>query len=894
MIKFSKLVLSLCSAVLFFGISSFELFAQSPVACPGFRTWTQGGYGASSNGAPTQFLTANFAAAFPAGLEIGCTNKIRLTTATAVRNFLPQGTAPAYLNSGIATNPTKTNFNSVLAGQLVTLTLNVRFDQVFASFGSSSTNLRDLVITTGPFLGWTVQQFLDDANKKIGGCSSISTASYSDYNNAADRINRAYDNGVSSGSFLACPMSISCSTAPARCFNTATGSMTVSVSGGVPPYSVVSWSNGASGSFNGTLSATASNLLAGSYTAVVRDASGKQLSTTCTVTEPTQLVASSSAGTILCNGGTTTVSVSATGGRAPYSGTGTFTVGAGTYSYTVTDANGCQSTTSITVSQPDQLVASSSAGTILCYGGTTTVSVSAIGGTAPYSGTGEFTVGAGTYSYTVTDANGCESTTSVTVTEPTQLVASSSAGTILCNGGTTTVSVSANGGTAPYSGTGEFTIGAGTYSYTVTDANGCESTTSVTVTEPAQLVASSSADEIVCFGGTTTITVSANGGTTPYDGTGNFTVGAGDYSYTVTDANGCQAATSISISQPDEITVTNTNRVASLCTSSPCDGYAEVMVSGGAGSYIYDWTASSATVTENGSRLDNLCGGEVYSVVITDGKGCAKEYVFPQPHLDCTGGCEPLRTYTQGGWGAVPNGNNPGVYLHANFDAAFPSGLTIGCSSNTLSFYSAQEITDFLPKGGTPDELPVLSVLTGQLLAASLSVGFDAHDANFAASEGSLGGRVIQSGPYAGTTVSEILAIANDAIGGCSASVDLSALNAALTAINENYDNGNTDNGFLGCSAPALSGRVATEFNGELFPNPAIDASTLKLVASHGESINVLVSDFMGRILFESNSTTTQGINEVKLPLAGVSAKQCIVRVTKGAESFTKILHIGK
>ncbi|MFM9008399.1 MAG: BspA family leucine-rich repeat surface protein, partial [Bacteroidota bacterium] len=125
--------------------------------------------------------------------------------------------------------------------------------------------------------------------------------------------------------------------------------------------------------------------------------------------------ASASAGSILCNGGTTTVVVSATGGNAPYSGTGSFTVSAGAYSYTVTDANGCTSTASGTVSQPGILSATATAGTINCNSSTTDVTVSATGGTAPYTGTGVFTVSEGTYSYTVTDANGCTASASISV-----------------------------------------------------------------------------------------------------------------------------------------------------------------------------------------------------------------------------------------------------------------------------------------------------------------------------------------------------------------------------------------------------------------------------------------------------------------------------------------------
>ena len=323
------------------------------------------------------------------------------------------------------------------------------------------------------------------------------------------------------------------------CFGNATGSAVITPSGGTAPYSI---------------SPSQTGLAAGVYTFTITDANGCSITVDVTITEPAApLLASSSAGSIACNEGTTSVTVSATGGTAPYSGTGTFTVSAGAYSYTVTDANGCTSVTSGSVDEPTTLVASSSTGSIACNEGTTSVTVSATGGTAPYSGTGTFTVSAGAYSYTVTDANGCTSTTTGSVDEPTTLVASSSAGSIACNEGTTSVTVSGTGGTAPYSGTGTFTVSAGAYSYTVTDANGCTSITSGQVDEPDALVASSSAGTIECNGGTTSVVVSATGGTAPYSGTGTFTVSAGNYSFTVTDANQCSSTTTGTITDLDLI-----------------------------------------------------------------------------------------------------------------------------------------------------------------------------------------------------------------------------------------------------------------------------------------------------------------------------------------------------
>ena len=207
---------------------------------------------------------------------------------------------------------------------------------------------------------------------------------------------------------------------------------------------------------------------------------------------------------------------------------GAFTVSgltAGGHTIVVSNS-GCSDVTAtgISISQPAVLSASSSAGTIACNGGSTTIMVSATGGTAPYTGTGSFTVSSGSYSYTVTDAKGCSSTTTGTVSQPAALVASSSAGTISCNGGSTTVTVSATGGTAPYTGTGSFTVSSGSYSYTVTDANGCSSTTTGTVSQPAQLTNSTTATACDSY---------------VWSVTGQTYTSSGTHTGTTTNGNGC-------------------------------------------------------------------------------------------------------------------------------------------------------------------------------------------------------------------------------------------------------------------------------------------------------------------------------------------------------------------
>jgi len=172
------------------------------------------------------------------------------------------------------------------------------------------------------------------------------------------------------------------------------------------------------------------------------------------------------------------------------------------------------------------------------------------------------------------------------------------------------------------------------------------------------------------------------------------------------------------------------------------------------------------------------------------------------------GDCGQLRTETPGGWGAKPAGNNPGTYLHANFAAAFPSGLTVGCSpSNNVLLTTAQAITDLLPTGGTPAALTsnytnpasLKNELVGQVVALSLSVGFDDYDPGFGQAGIGLGDMKIGSGAFAGWTVRNFLAEANKVLGGCDATYTPQQIEDIIDKINKNYDDGTVNLGFLVC-----------------------------------------------------------------------------------------------
>ncbi len=249
---------------------------------------------------------------------------------------------------------------------------------------------------------------------------------------------------------------------------------------------------------------------AGTYNLSIQNNSGCIPSTTNNIivnVQPASPTGIASATTITCSGGTSTLSVVATGGVLPYEyrlssgfqSANTFNVGAGTYTVTVKDANGCTgNTNSLAIVQPAVIAASISTGSIACRGGNTTLTVLATGGSGAleYSlnNTGIFqpsnifnNVVAGSYSVKVRPiANpACITTTaSITLLQPDSLKATASALAINQCGGTTEVKVLATGGKAPYTGTGSFTRGPGTWSFTVTDANGCTTTAQQTILAP--------------------------------------------------------------------------------------------------------------------------------------------------------------------------------------------------------------------------------------------------------------------------------------------------------------------------------------------------------------------------------------------------------------------------
>lgn len=438
------------------------------------------------------------------------------------------------------------------------------------------------------------------------------------------------------------------------CNGASTGSMTVTPSGGTPGYTYAWTPSGGS-------SATAVNRAAGNYTCTITDTKGCSVQKTFTLTEPPALTATTGQTNILCNGAATgSATVTPSGGNgaytyswAPSGGTGSSASGltATNYTCTITDANGCTLPKTFTLTQPALLTATTSFTNVLCNGGSTgTATVNASGGNGAYSyswapsgGNAATATGLaqGNYTCTITDANSCSIQKTFSITQPTALTASTFKNNVTCFGlsdGDATINVS--GGTTAYSyawapggGTASTASGlsAALYTCTVTDANGCQISKTVNITQPAPLSAAPSQTNVSCHGlsdGSASVVIT--GGTVAYTyswapsgGSASSATGlaAGTYSCNITDGNSCPLQSIITITEP--ATLSGTLSPTAVSCNGLSDGSILAVASGGTASYTYAWAPSGG----NAATASNLAAG-TYSCTITDAHSCSTTAVI--------------------------------------------------------------------------------------------------------------------------------------------------------------------------------------------------------------------------------------------------------------------------
>ena len=442
--------------------------------------------------------------------------------------------------------------------------------------------------------------------------------------------------------------------------------------------------NASTGTISGTATAAAGP---GSYTVTITDANGATATASFSLTVDSAVAAITAVTTTVLtqNHAAAFTPVTGTGGTAPLtysvlpalpaglsmaggtgtiSGTPTAASGPGSYTVTITDANGATATANFSLTVDSAVVAATavaSAALTQNHGATVFTPVTGSGGATPLSysvspalpaglgmasGTGTISgtptaaSGLGSYTVTITDANGATATATFKLTVDSAVVASTAVATTVLTqnhaaavftpvtgtGGTTPLTYSVlpalpaglgmASGTGAISGTPSVTAGPGSYTVTITDANGATGTASFSLTVDSAVAATTAVTTTVLTfdqaGGAFT-PVSGRGGDQPLtysvlpalpaglsmapstgtiSGTPTVPTGAASYSVTVTDANGATATAAFSLSvNPLTPTITwpapAAITVGTALTTAQLDAAASANGTPVAGSYTY-------------------------------------------------------------------------------------------------------------------------------------------------------------------------------------------------------------------------------------------------------------------------------------------------------------------
>ncbi|MEL6969119.1 MAG: gliding motility-associated C-terminal domain-containing protein [Bacteroidota bacterium] len=428
------------------------------------------------------------------------------------------------------------------------------------------------------------------------------------------------------------------------------GSLTANVEGGTPPYTY-NWSTGAA-------TADITDLPPGLYSLEITDAAGCFTSVQTELLPSAGLSVSAQVQEPACNGTDSgSIELTPSAGTEPYAivwstgetGASLQNLTAGSYTATITDVLGCELIETFVLDEPPVFSFTSTTNPAPCFGELGSATVTPAGGTLPYtiawsSGDTALAVdlAAGSYTFLLSDANGCTQAGQLEITEPLVLEAEFT----LEEGPTTgqndgTISAIATGGTPPYtfawsngdSGSTITNLAPGPYTLTVTDDNGCTLVLSTTLPTPPALEVSFEITDNPCFGDCTgEIALSVTGGEPPYNiiwsdgqtGLAAINLCSDTYTVTIDDANGNTVSLSdLNVQSPPELLLVG--EVSPVSCVQITDGTITSEVSGGTAPYSYNWNTGAAT-----PELSQLAAG-TYTLEVTDANACQVEEVFIVP-----------------------------------------------------------------------------------------------------------------------------------------------------------------------------------------------------------------------------------------------------------------------
>lgn len=606
--------------------------ATSPVSCDGQLT-----YSAANGIAPYTYNIGN-----------GNSNNTGIFNGLCAGNYT--------LTVSDANNCTKTfNTDTITSPQYLPLTIDsvninnlICFSDssgtisIFASegFGALSYSINGITNSTGQFINLTAGSYI---------CT------------VTDELN----NTVQSGPILITePAQLAFSTThqDPLCYNGNDGKIFISnLSGGTPPLAF--YINGSPTTGNDTIS----NLNAGTFIMYITDINGCNHTSIDTLQNPIQLTTN-----ILitqspsCTGADGSATLIANGGTAPYTylwqqgvssiDSAAFNLAQGSYTFTVTDANGCQDSSFVFMINPlSPNVQANAISNNICHGDTTASAyASAFGSTPPYSFTWSTNPASnndtitnlsnGTYFVSVYDANNCLGIDSVVITSPSLVIANVLTQNITCpditNGN---ITITASGGTEPYTYTIDggqnfvsysafSSLDSGAYIILVKDVNNCVSESDTfSITKPEQITANYTVQNSICNGTSSgSISFNISGGTGPNytlstDGTtftNNLTISnltAGSYNVTISDNVGCtKSINGIIVNEPAPIVIDSIQLISSHCNQQ--NGSAMVFASGGTGTLNFSWDINGQTI--DSSFTGNISAG-IYYLTVSDNNSCS-------------------------------------------------------------------------------------------------------------------------------------------------------------------------------------------------------------------------------------------------------------------------------
>lgn len=442
---------------------------------------------------------------------------------------------------------------------------------------------------------------------------------------------------------------------PTSCPGALNGTVTVTASGGSPPYSY-SLDGGAPQTSN-----TLTGVGTGPHVVTVIDAGGCLANINVTVGAGPGISGTATTTATSCpgvsNGSATVTSVN---GLAPYTysvdggpaqASPLFTdLSSGTHVISFSDASGCIGTTSVTVAPGTALTATASGSNTSCAG-VNNGSVTAVpaSGSAPYqfsiNGSINYQPGAtfnglapGSYTVTVKDNTGCTGTAIASVAAGTNIVSTVATVNPACaNTSTGTLTITPSTGSSPfqYSLNGfppqasnvYSNLAPGNYTIAISDASGCTGTNTAILTANSQLATQVAITSPLCNGNNNGgISLTPTGGVTPYQYSINSGatyqtstifngLASGTYTIRIKDNVGCTKDTTVIVNQPPVLTTTATSTAASCAGN---DGVITIAANGG--TTIYQYSINGTTFVSSGSITAPAVGP--YTITVKDANGC--------------------------------------------------------------------------------------------------------------------------------------------------------------------------------------------------------------------------------------------------------------------------------